>query len=133
MKKPRFRKITKRISIYSIPKRGCTTTSTNFEDVMLNVVDTFCNVYSDRKLLHDRIRFSNSIEWYCFTCKKKININVERLVKKSKPLNSKSFFCKDCKKYHRHADKLILVRYINSFYSNIKNIINTNSNLLELL
>lgn len=133
MQKRRFRKISKRISVYSVPKDQHCSRSTEYDDVLFSVVDTWCNSYAEQLLLKDRIRTSNSIDWSCFSCKAKLSINVEHLLKHKKLLSEKTFFCDKCQPHYKKANKLMLLKYMNSFYAKVKQIIKQNSNMIQYL
>lgn len=133
MQKRRFRKLSKRISVHAIPKEQHASRSTEYDDVLFGVVDTWCNSYAEQLLLQRRIKQSNSVDWYCFNCKAEIHIHVEQLIKRGKLIRPSEFFCTNCKSHVRKSNDMMLIRYANSFYSKVKQIIKRNTHIIEYL
>lgn len=70
----------------------------------------------------------NSVDWTCYVCKTKTKVVIPR----SKEVSVRTMWCEDCRPENitpLHKADLSLIRYVNSFYSMLKEKIVENSNI----
>lgn len=134
-KRNRFRKWSNRLSVYSVAKNQHRSVSDNDKEIFVAILDEWISSYAELLLFREQHKSTYCIDWSCIQCKTLIVIDSYNTIKYQKPIPSSAFYCDKCRPKKMTVDRQvdpILIRYIGSFYSHMKQRIKANTNTLNL-
>ncbi|BBI90428.1 hypothetical protein HYO65_gp036 [Tenacibaculum phage PTm1] len=107
----------------------------DYDTLLKSTLLHYANAYSANIISDEYISNINKVKWYCFECKKEIDVDVSGLVIDTKTFNSRKLFCdvhKPPTKSNIFKQNYLFNRYLISFHSYLKKIIINNSKTKHL-
>jgi hypothetical protein len=135
-KRKRFRKWRNTLSIRQVSYKHHQSVITESNESLVTVLNDWITVHAELLLFRESHRSAYCMNWQCLHCRKPLLIDCHGLLKHSKPIDARQFYCDTCRPAKMTIERMtdpILLRYVNTFYANLKLIINRNSNISDIL